>query len=296
MKKLTLYSFVLAFFCAVTGGQVCGQQRPSNQRDTKPGEEKSTSSECVKMAIKDGREIYIMSNVNTPKCKQAIVNLREAAKIVRGWESKGELVSPGDQIPAEAKWLIKIAGDKNWKSKFDDGLSYSEATDFLKEDLAAQSDDVLKLIVQYIIRDIYGKFGEKPEFDYYLPRIKAQTDTYTSIFLAERNKLNQKPGERKLMIDRAYIYGMGRNALDGDIKYWQPRQEVYRDLIPAIQTWLYSANGSDDLWNTIKRAANTAGVTLTATQINEWSGKFSADKRVYWDMLGTLKVYAMQKK
>ena len=83
--------------------------------------------------------------------------------------------------------------------------------------------------------------------------------TYETILKSVTEEMNKNPLARRLMIQIAYAMAFGRMPTDGDMNYWQPRSENFRELVEASRNWLYSPNGAADL-----NAAVTSVLQTTA--------------------------------
>lgn len=222
--------------------------------------------------------------VETPNCKAVVGSLRSAGLLIYGIELK-----PGNKSDDETimSWLREINQNPVWKAKYNEGFSAADGMNFLKERFKTIGDGWLEVFVGTITDQIYGRTATKEEKDFYVSRLKDQKETYASIFLAEKNKLNKNSTERAAMIERAYQNAMGRTASENDRKYWQPRSEIYKELVAASRDWLYSPNGANDLKETVTRAyqAKYKNSPVVETRIAKLTADFSKSKMIYAEMI-----------
>lgn len=99
--------------CVLSSGFIFGQSQPTRSDNTK---KKETASECVNTETRPGKPAtFVLVNVETPKCKQAIDSLKAGAVLINGWGKDG-----ADMTYGLGLWLIEIASNPTLKSKFDE--------------------------------------------------------------------------------------------------------------------------------------------------------------------------------
>lgn len=225
-----------------------------------------------------------MKFADTPDCKAAVGSLRSAGLLIYGIELK-----PNDKSDDQTilSWMNEIAEKPIWRTKFNEGFTAADGMNFLKERFAAAGDLWIGVFLDRVTGEIYGRPALKIEKDYYVPRLAGQKETYASIFLAEKNKLNKTAAERKQMIDRAYTETMGRSAAESELKYWQPRSEIYKEIIPAGREWLYSPGGAKDLRETVTRAYQVKykNSPVVESRIVKLMADYTPAKLIYAEMI-----------
>ena len=284
VKIITKIIFRAAFIfclCVLASGQIFGQSDcfDQNRGGGKTGDSNVGAVIGGAAGIPERRGF-----ADTPNCNAAIGSLRSASLLIYGIELK-----PGNNSDDQTlvEWLKEIDKNPTWKNKFRSGFTAADGMNFLKERFATAGDTWLGLYLDKWMNDISGRAAAPAEKDYYVPRLKGKNETYASIFLAEKNKLNKNPAERKQMIDRAYQQAMGRNATEGDLNYWQKRDEIYREIIAASRAYLYSPGGAKDLKETVTRAYQTKykGSPLVESRIAKLTADFTPAKMIYAEMI-----------
>lgn len=278
-KNIFRAAFIFCL-CVLTSGQIFGQSDCyyGNRGGGKTGA--FDFGTAIGGAGKSERRGF----ADTPNCNAVVGSLRSAGLLIYGIELK-----PGDKSSDEtiAAWLKEIGEKPAWRTKFNEGFTASDGMKFLKERLATVGDAWLEIFVGRVTDEIYGRLATKAEKDFYVPRLKEQKETYASIFLAEKNKLGKNSTERKAMIDRAYQTAMGRAAGENDLKYWQTRTEIYKEIIAASRDYLYSPNGASDLKATVTCAyqAKYKNSAVVESRVVKLTADFSKSKMIYVEMV-----------
>lgn len=285
MKKLNclkniLYSTSVLVFClcVLAATQAFGQRECSTIRG---GNNNNVGGGITVGGISGtGTRVF----VETPNCKAVIGSLRSAGLLIYGIELKPNVKSDDDTI---VTWLDEIRQNQNWNRKFNAGFTAADGMNFLKERFYTVGDGWLEVFVGTITDQIYGRIPTKTEKDLYIPRLKEQKETYASIFLAEKNKLSKNAAERKAMINRVYQKTMGKDATAAELQYWQPRSEIYREMIDTTRTYLYSPSGANDLKETVTRAYQTKykNSPIVDSRIAKLTADYSKSKMIYVEMI-----------
>lgn len=218
-------------------------------------------------------------------CGQTIGSLRSAGLLIYGVELKPS--DPADDYTL-VSWLDEINQRREWSTKIQDGgFSAADGMNFLKERFKRVGDVWLEVFVGKITDEIYGRIPTQAEKDLYIPRLKDQKETYASMFLAEKNKLSKNSAERKAMINRVYQQTMGKDATAAELQYWQPRNEIHREIIDATRTYLYTPSGANDLKATVTRAyqAKYKNSPLVDSRIAKLTADYSKSKLIYVEMI-----------
>ncbi len=175
----------------------------------------------------------------------------------------------------------------NMLAEWNEGFRYTDAVKYLRI-LLAQPDmvGIRAQTVDLAYREIYGRASTPIEQASWEVQIKAQKAWYASIVGAELKKLNASQAQRRLMLDRVYQAGMGRNADDNDRAYWLARPEHFRLIVEANRTWLYSANGVNDLVQTVTRALTAkSGKAPSDAQIKAAMMNYTGSRLIYSEMI-----------
>ena len=156
--------------------------------------------------------------------------------------------------------------------------------EYFRTNLADDKD--VKLVINAAFMDATGREANLVELVAYRKMIKEGRDT-TAIYADAVAQMNKYPQERAAMINRAYQTAMGRDANPGDLQYWQPRKESYKELVAAARTYLYSPNGENDLKETVTRAyqARYPGRPASELMIRRLMADYVRKKAIYTEML-----------
>lgn len=284
MKNLTFtkYFFNAAFIfclCVLAGGQIFAQSDCYQNR----GGGKTAGGGVVIGGI-SGSDLERRGFIDRPDCNAAVGSLRSASLLIYGIELKKDDNSDDEIL---AGWLREMEKDTTWKNKYREGFSAADGMNFLKGRFSTVGDAWIGLHLDKWMNDIYGRAATQTEKDSYISRLKSKQETFTSIFLAEKNKLNKNSAERKAMIERAYKEAMGRTASEGDLSYWQKRDEIFKEIIAASRTYLYSPNGAGELKATVTRAyqAKYKGSPVVESRIAKLTADFTPAKMIYAEMI-----------
>jgi hypothetical protein len=222
----------------------------------------------------------ICPNKNQEPCATAKQMIESAAVIVFGEPLNG------DEWTYAANKML--SAPEVGEQKFKDGLKLIDAINYWKSYAASPfaGDGTRTKIVKAAYMEVYGQLPLISENNDWSLKIKEKNAWYTTIVLAEIEKLNKDQVKRKAMIDRVYQVVFGRSADAGNLQYWMPRKEHYRLIVQANRSWLYSDNGKGDLHDTVKRAFinKTNYKTPSETQIKNTAGAFSLKKLIYSEM------------
>lgn len=241
---------------------------------------KNRLSPCVKES-ENGKQL----NFDGRYCGQTIGSLRSAGLLIYGAELKPNNSSDDNTI---ISWLEEAHQKREWNTKISEGgFSAADGMNFLKERFATIGDAWLEVFVGSITDQIYGRMPTAAEKSFYVPRLKERKETFASIFLAEKNKLNKTAAERQAMINRVYQKTMGKDASSSELEYWQPRKEVYREMIDTTRTYLYTPSGANDLKATVTRAyqAKYKNSPLVDSRIAKLTADYTKSKLIYVEMI-----------
>jgi len=135
----------------------------------------------------------------------------------------------------------------NMGQKYDEGLKFSEAVDFLKLRLKKDSfDRILATNMAYL--ESMGRQGNDNERSYWQGRILNEDKLWYATMLPTFNDyVKTNKDERKATINRVYLAVFGRPAKSTDTNYWLNRSENYRAMREANRQYLWSEAGKLEL-------------------------------------------------
>lgn len=118
--------------------------------------------------------------------------------------------------------------------------------------LADQKSSALRSeVINRVFQETHGRSSTAMEQAEYDAQMKQQKKWYAVMLSAERDHLHDDAKLRTAMLNRAYLFSMGRETNADDLKYWLPRYEHYTQVVGACRDWLYSPNGANDLIATV---------------------------------------------
>jgi hypothetical protein len=136
-------------------------------------------------------------------------------------------------------------------------------------------------VVERAFKDVYNYGANPKDLAFY----NTQNIGYKDVVVAETAKLNSKPFVRRVMIVAAYKKTMGRAPTDGDFAYWEPRTEIFTQIVDAARAYLYSPNGANDLAEAVKHAlSNNMSGEPTSAQIKSAIVKYTPNKTIFDEM------------
>ena len=91
------------------------------------------------------------------------------------------------------------------------------------------------------------------------------------------------------MIQAAYVTAFGRMPTDGDLSYWQPRTEGYKEIVEANRAWLYSPRGVQDLVEAVTSVLKfNLNKTPSTDEINTATSEYRKKRLVFTEMRGAM--------
>ncbi len=159
---------------------------------------------------------------------------------------------------------------------------YSKVEPFVKSWLSKPENISRKAeVVERAFKDVYNYGANPKDLAFY----NSQKIGYKDVVVAETAKLNSKPFVRRVMIVAAYKKTMGRAPTVGDFAYWEPRTEIFTQIVDAARAYLYSASGANDLTEAVKRAlGNNMSGEPTSAQIKSAIVKYTPKKTIFDEM------------
>ncbi|MDQ4121495.1 MAG: hypothetical protein M3209_08625 [Acidobacteriota bacterium] len=169
------------------------------------------------------------------------------------------------------------------------------AVSALYADVETTASDFFKKIIDRGFYHAKGDIPDAAQRTFWEQKIKQDAATYEIVLKNVSDEMNKNPAVRRLMIQTAYVTAMGRMPTDGDMNYWLPRGENFRDIIEASRNWLYSPNGAADL-----NAAVTSVLQFylkrppTQNEVSNSVGEYKKNPKrlIFMEMRGTMpKIY-----
>lgn len=158
----------------------------------------------------------------------------------------------------------------------------------------AEGETAAREFFRMIDKAFYHAKGDTPaasQVAFWEGKIRQDAATYETILKSVTEEMNKNPAARRVMIQAAYVVSLGRMPTDGDMSYWQPRSENFREIVEAGRNWLYSPNGAADL-----NAAVTSVLQFylkrppTQNEVNNSVGEYRKKKErmIFMDMRGAM--------
>jgi N1221-like protein len=168
-----------------------------------------------------------------------------------------------------------------------EGVRFSDGVTFLKKYIAQPEGSLARAhLITRAFYEVYGRPSSPTEQAYWDTQVKAQQTWYVPLVSKIREELNSKPPERRTVIQVVYYFVFGRLATDGELNYWTPRKEDYKQMLEANRAWLYSQNGVKDLVETVTRAMEQKNKKKpTDSEVKYAMAKFTAKKMIYQQMI-----------
>jgi len=169
---------------------------------------------------------------------------------------------------------------------FFNGLQVGIVGQFMQSYLREpQQSKYRQLIINNAFADVCGRQTNAAEMTFWDSEMTNAKGFYGHIFDTEIKKLNSSKINRRFMVTAAYKKLLGRPALGKELDYWEPRTEVFSQIIDYGRDWLYSESGAKDLNETIGRALyNKTGEKPTAKQTSDAKIKYTKTKAIFAEM------------
>lgn len=186
-------------------------------------------------------------------------------------------------------WVIKMI-EGGMIDQFFKGLKTIDAAAFIESYIKKPENANVRLgLINKVMRDVYGSTNDASPKDvaYWNSQASKMGNFYAEVMAGEMKKLNDPNNKivRRAMIMFAYKKMMGRNPTKEDFSYWEPRSEIYIQILAAGRNFLYAPNGSKDLAETVERAlTEKAGSKPKVSQINEAIIKYTKTKAIFAEM------------
>jgi hypothetical protein len=257
---------------ATTGDKLLGAGEPFYYTD--PLE---NFHECEGDIRNDNSKLRCSRNPNHPRLKQARAALDYGMGAAFGKETAS--------AHAHDYWLGEMFRN-GLLPRFYAGLSNEEAVAFFGRYLARpEQGNRRAAVIGRAFKSVYG-FGASPkDLAFWNAKLLAGDGNYTAIVFVERHKLKADQVVRRLIISNAYKKAMGRMPTPSDFAYWQPRAEIFDEIVEAARAYLHSAQGAKDLSETVARALEgKTGQKPTTQQINEALVRYAQAKAIYDEM------------
>lgn len=233
---------------------------------------------------------YKQNSCDDDKCKAALAAFRSASVIVTGkLENDGQIVGFESSVSSFPGWISILKTQPEYKPKYDDGLKFIDAVNWLKQRISKDAKDRL-FAIDNAFREVYGIESTPEQQATWDVEVKAQKAWYAIIVSSEIAKLSKDNTLRTATINRVYFDAFGRNASSDEIKYWLPRSEHYRTQLQANRTWLYSSSGAKDFAETVARALkNVHGSEPSPADVKSAMVAFTSNKLIYKEMVKNIK-------
>src|ERR1700686_826517 len=200
-------------------------------------------SDCQKN-IKPDKAAWQVTNRN---CQKAADAFQAAAAFVLGPQLSDDQLLNYVALKGNGNY------DPSFDAKFNAGMQSTDAAGFLKELIAADAG-VRESVLNAAYMEVYGFNADSIPRERYYPLMRTQKAWFATIVQNESGRLNTTPGLRTSMIQRAYNASFGRDATATLVTYWTPMEDDYAHMIEKNRCWLYSPSGSQELFDSIKRA------------------------------------------
>lgn len=271
------YKYCLGDISNQDGYLSCAKDQAKMSADAKAADEKAAAEKAKKDAEKDAEQNAAAKEWEKAKIAKFKSAFDTAALLVLGRETSDLEVSI---------WLKNM--QKQSPGQFETEVKFTDVVKYLKTLIAQPLSSTLRTgAINNAFREVYGIDALPVQQAQYDAQIRAQQATYSSIVLTEIKNLNEDKIARKLMIARAYKKSMGRVTVQSEMDYWLPRADHFRQIVEASRSWLYSANGSKDLAETVKRALEVnkmPGENISNAKISDAMKKFTVKKLIFDEM------------
>lgn len=216
-------------------------------------------------------------NPNHPRLKQAKSSIDHAIGNMLGKKASGGHVYD--------YWLGEMFAS-GLLPRFYAGMTNDDAMAFFQKFLAKPDQGNRRLaVINDAFKDVYSFEASPKDVAFWNAEMLAGRGGHHYITFVERSKLNADKVIRRLMIQAAYKKAMGRNPTPADFDYWQPRQEIFAEIVDAARAYLYSPGGAKDLAETVERALeNRTGNKPTTQQISDAVIQYSKTRFIFDQM------------
>lgn len=240
--------------------------------------------ECEGDIWNDNGYLKCNRNPNRPKLQQARAAIDDASLQVFGRKGVGH--GAGDD---HAFWLGQMF-NAGMLGNFYAGLTPNAVAGFYGKMLG--KPDAGQLRATIIERAHFQATGAPPDaarFAFWDAKLQQQQATFQTILSTETLRVNAKPSDRRLMLQVAYVMAFGRMPNDGDLNYWQPRGDNFKQVVEANRNWLYSPNGAQDLATAVALALQARlNRKPTDQEVKNALGDYKANRQVFMEMRGAM--------
>ena len=232
----------------------------------------------------DGR-IKCTKSDNTPLMKKALAAYNTASEIHYGVPNEGGISGAVSEVRKMFKDGFPDIVDKFYK-----GLSPADAGQSIEAYVRRPDRTALRLLlISRAFQNVYGTDNSPSPQDvaFYNAENMKSGIFYQNILSGETKKLNA-PGNkivRRAMIMFAYKKMMGRNPTKEETAFWEPKTEIYKQILASGRDFLYSTSGAKDLSETVERKlTEKQGKKPSVVEINNTMVQYAKTKAIYAEM------------
>ncbi len=172
-----------------------------------------------------------------------------------------------------------------FQSKFESGLSFTDALGFLKYIVANDASQQSRALGN-AMHTVYGRDPlpvEKVSWD---AKLKTGKAWYATIVSDETARMNKDNLLRATMLISAYQRSFGRDDTKAEQAFWLSRKENFDQMLEKNRCYLYSPSGSNDLFMSAKKALiqTKKVVAPTDQQVNDYIKSITPRHSLYWEM------------
>lgn len=239
---------------------------------------------CGEISNNNGK-LVCLNNFGSQAYKIAKAAFNTASMTILGRKPAGE--ENAGEIPA---WIYLTLTKYGSAQNYFAGMK-TEAAEYVLKALFAESKyaGARKETIDRAFYHATGGFSNTTQFAFWDAKIQQKEAWYANILESVRQEMNKNASSRKLMIQCAYLIVFGRMPTDGDMNYWMPRGENYKQLVEANRTWLYSPNGAKDLAETVTGVLKfNLNRTPTENEVKTAIGDYQKKRQVYMEMRGAM--------
>ncbi|HRH42204.1 MAG TPA: hypothetical protein PKY82_11305 [Pyrinomonadaceae bacterium] len=237
---------------------------------------------CADDLLNDNGQLKCTKSNDAPLMKKAKTAINAAFPKIYGRPHNGDgIVFVRDMFKTK-KDMVNI---------YYKGLTADYALQYFRELIQRPEESSARLaVIDKAFKDVYGFAPQPQDVAFWNAEVGKMGNFYESIVLGETNKLNKtgadgKNPSRRLMINSVYKKAMGRNATSEEISYWEKRPEIYKQILDAARSFLYSSAGAKDLSETVNRKlTEKLGKSPDKDQIKQAIINYTANKLIYSEM------------
>lgn len=223
---------------------------------------------------------------DTPQCKSAKEAFDSATVIVTGVPNYTFDTDSWKNAPNPYIWVNEMVRNPKYSAKFNEGLKFGDAVNFLKERIATNAVD-RQFAIDNAFWEVYGRKSSPAEQAAWDSQVKGQKAWYATIVTSEIGKMNGNRANRESAINVTFYFTFGRTPTETELNYWKGRNEHFRLMMQANRNWLYSSEGANELAALVKKVLYLKGNKMpTDSQIKQKMTEYADKKAIFLEMSG----------